>query len=203
MKIRICKLHICIMYYICNMNFLFKVHTYLFYTIVACMFTSVFEMIYINDVRPALARAAFTLLQGTWFYQVCNHCNHPWPLRVFGFRFISAYDSYIIWGHSMTIWTRRVGRWSKQSLFLSTFRVKNIHIDVGSGQKRVKLCSRSHWMPLLSFVRNMLIWRYFSKCLEEMFSSHWGWKDVWGWILRFCLLTLEIFNRPWKDCSKP
>ena len=87
------------------MNFLFKVHTYLFYTIVACMFTSVFEMIYINDVRPALARAAFTLLQGTWFYQVCNH---PWPLRVFGFRFISAYNSYIIilsFGRNMLIWS--------------------------------------------------------------------------------------------------
>ena len=82
-----------LLYYIYNMNFLFKVHTYLFYTIVACMFTSVFEMIYINDVRPALARAAFTLLQGTWFYQVCNH---PWLLRVFGFRFISVYNSYII-----------------------------------------------------------------------------------------------------------
>ena len=120
MKIRICKLHICIMYYICNMNFLFKVHTYLFYTIVACMFTSVFEMIYINDVRPALARAAFTLLQGTWFYQVCNH---PWSLMVFGSRFISAYNSCIIWVHSMTTWTRRCGRWSKKFLFLSTFRV--------------------------------------------------------------------------------
>ena len=125
-------------YILCNMNFLFKVHTYLFYTIVACMFTSVFEMIYINDVRPALARAAFTLLQGTWFYQVCNH---PWLLRVFGFRFISAYISYIIWGHSLT-WTTRGD--PEKSLFLSTFRVKNVHVDIGGGQKRAKLCSSSH-----------------------------------------------------------
>ena len=36
--------------------------------------------------------------------------NHPWPLKVFGFRFISAYNSYIIWGHSMTAWTWRGGR---------------------------------------------------------------------------------------------
>ena len=107
------------------MNFLFKVHTYLFYTIVACMFTSVFEMIYINDVRPALARAAFTLLQGTWFYQVCNH---PWPLRVFGFRFMSACNSYIICGHSMTTWARRVARahsLCKQCLHNLHFRKKD------------------------------------------------------------------------------
>ena len=129
------------------MNFLFKVHTYLFYTIVACMFTSVFEMIYINDVRPALARAAFTLLQGTWFYQVCNH---PWPLRVFGFRLISAYDSYIIWGHSITTWIWRGGRWSKKSRFLSTLNV-----------------SYKLWKKYVNL-------KLFSKCFVEIFSSHWG-----------------------------
>ena len=52
---------------------------YLFYTVVACMFASVFEMILINDVRPALARAAFTLLQGTWFYQVVHHAFSGLP----------------------------------------------------------------------------------------------------------------------------
>ena len=31
--------------------------------------------------------------------------------------------------------------------FLSTFRVKNVHVEVGGGQKRAKLCPRSHWMP--------------------------------------------------------
>ena len=49
-----------------------------------------------------------------------------------------------IGGHSMTTWTRRGGRWSKKSLFLSTFRVKNVHVEVGGGQKRAKLCPRSH-----------------------------------------------------------
>ena len=51
-------------------------------------------------------------------------------------------------GHSMTTWTRRGGRWSKNSLFLSTIRVKTVHVEVGGGQKRAKLCPRSHWMPL-------------------------------------------------------
>ena len=46
--------------------------------------------------------------------------------------------------NSMTMWTRRGGRWSKKSLFLSTFRVKNVHVEVGGGQKRSKLCPRSH-----------------------------------------------------------
>ena len=86
------------------MNFLFKVHTYLFYTIVACMFTSVFEMIYINDVRPALARAAFTLLQGTWFYQVCNH---PWLLRMFGSRLISKGHLISKANFLVLIWTKK------------------------------------------------------------------------------------------------
>ena len=47
-------------------------------------------------------------------------------------------------GHSMTTWTKRGGRWFKKSLFLSTFRVKNVHVEVGSGQKRAKLCPRNH-----------------------------------------------------------
>ena len=47
-------------------------------------------------------------------------------------------------GHSMTTWTRRGDRWSKKYLFLSTFRVKNVHVEVGGGQKRAKLCPRSH-----------------------------------------------------------
>ena len=38
-------------------------------------------------------------------------------------------------GRSMTTWTRRGGRWSKKCLFLSTFRVKNVHVEIGGGQK--------------------------------------------------------------------
>ena len=40
----------------------------------------------------------------------------------------------------MITWKRRGGGWFKKSLFLSTFRVKNVHIEVGGGQKRAKLC---------------------------------------------------------------
>ena len=47
-------------------------------------------------------------------------------------------------GHSMTTWTRRGGRWSKKCIFLSMFRVKNVQVEVGGGQKRAKLCPRSH-----------------------------------------------------------
>jgi hypothetical protein len=45
------------------------------------------------------------------------------------------------WEHAMTTWTRRGGQ---KSLFLSTFRVKNVHVEVGGGQKSSKLCPRSH-----------------------------------------------------------
>ena len=55
--------------------------------------------------------------------------------------------TFLVRGHSMTTWTRRGGRWSKKSLFLSTFRVKNVRVEVSGGQKRAKLCPRSHWMP--------------------------------------------------------
>ena len=39
-------------------------------------------------------------------------------------------------------WVRQVVQ--KKSLFLSTTRVKNVHVEVGGGQKREKLCPRSH-----------------------------------------------------------
>ena len=31
----------------------------------------------------------------------------------------------------------------QKPLFLSTFRVKNVHVEVGGGQRRAKLCPRS------------------------------------------------------------
>ena len=37
-------------------------------------------------------------------------------------------------------------RCSNKCLFLSTFRVKIVHVEVGGGQKRAKLCPRSHRM---------------------------------------------------------
>ena len=47
-------------------------------------------------------------------------------------------------GRSMTTWARRSGRWSKKCLFLSMFRVKNVQVEESGGQKRAKLCPRSH-----------------------------------------------------------
>jgi hypothetical protein len=35
---------------------------------------------------------------------------------------------------------------AKKVSFLSTLRVKNVHMEVGGGQKRAKLCPRSHLM---------------------------------------------------------
>ena len=32
----------------------------------------------------------------------------------------------------------------KKCLFLSTFMVKNVHVEVGGGHKRAKLCPHSH-----------------------------------------------------------
>ena len=36
--------------------------------------------------------------------------------------------------------------WSKKCQFLSKIKVNNVHLEVGGGQKRAKLCPRSHWM---------------------------------------------------------
>ena len=40
-------------------------------------------------------------------------------------------------------WTRRGGRWSKNAI-LSTFKVKNVHLEVGGCQRKAKLYSHSH-----------------------------------------------------------
>ena len=47
-----------------------QLHTYLVYAIILCMGSAILEMIFTYDVRPAICRSVFTLLQGTWFYQV-------------------------------------------------------------------------------------------------------------------------------------
>ena len=49
-----------------------QMHTYQVYAIMGCAFAAILEMFYIKDVRPAIGRAIFTLLQGTWFCQVSN-----------------------------------------------------------------------------------------------------------------------------------
>ena len=85
------------------------------------------------------------------------------------------------WGHSRTAWTRKGGRWSKRSLFLSTFRVKNIHLEVGGGQKRAKLCPRSHRMPPIvstSPAGGFLCMMGLSAILEWTFDYRWMTNDV-------------------------
>ncbi|XP_046384360.1 transmembrane protein 45B-like [Ischnura elegans] len=47
-----------------------QVHMMLFCAIVGCAVSAVFEAYLKNSVIAALSRAYFTLLQGTWFYQV-------------------------------------------------------------------------------------------------------------------------------------
>lgn len=47
-----------------------QVHTFLVYAIVLCSLSSVLETFYPHDLRPALLRSTFTLLQGTWFYHI-------------------------------------------------------------------------------------------------------------------------------------
>ena len=60
-----------------------QLHTYLILAVILCGLSAAFEMYYINDVRPALARACFTMLQGTWFYQVfrTNDVLNLWRKR--------------------------------------------------------------------------------------------------------------------------
>ena len=45
-------------------------HTFLVYAIVGCVLSMLLEIAFPNDLRPALLRSAFTLLQGTWFYHI-------------------------------------------------------------------------------------------------------------------------------------
>ncbi len=47
-----------------------QVHTFLLYAIALCIVSGVFEMCRPNDHRPALARATFIMLQGTWFWEI-------------------------------------------------------------------------------------------------------------------------------------
>ena len=45
--------------------------------------------------------------------------------------------------HLMVSWSKIGGRWSKNCQFLSTFKIKNVHVKIGGGQKRAKLRPRS------------------------------------------------------------
>ncbi|XP_045604475.1 transmembrane protein 45B [Procambarus clarkii] len=55
-----------------------QVHMLLFYVVVAGAVAVVLEMCQRTNVLPALGRAYFTLLQGTWFYQVGFVLYPPW-----------------------------------------------------------------------------------------------------------------------------
>jgi len=46
------------------------VHTYLVYAVGLCVVSGALEMMRPTDVRPSLARAAFLMLQGTWFWHI-------------------------------------------------------------------------------------------------------------------------------------
>lgn len=47
-----------------------QVHMFLFYVTMACVVSTLMEMFQPTNVMPALCRIYFTLLQGTWFFQV-------------------------------------------------------------------------------------------------------------------------------------
>ncbi|XP_070000043.1 transmembrane protein 45B [Penaeus vannamei] len=55
-----------------------QVHMLLFYVVLACAVSTALEMCYKNNVLPALCRSYFTLLQGTWFYQIGFILYPPW-----------------------------------------------------------------------------------------------------------------------------
>ena len=52
-------------------------------------------------------------------------------------RWLSVISS--IWGRSITTWTRLGGQVVKKCFFLSTFRVKDVHVKVGRQSKMVKI----------------------------------------------------------------
>jgi hypothetical protein len=47
-----------------------QVHMFLFYTVVGCVLSTLLEMVHPHNVILALCRTFFTLLQGTWFFQI-------------------------------------------------------------------------------------------------------------------------------------
>ena len=51
---------------------------FLFYTITACILSTILEMRYPKQVLAALGRVGFTMLQGSWFYQVGFILYPPW-----------------------------------------------------------------------------------------------------------------------------
>ncbi|XP_047485496.1 transmembrane protein 45B-like [Penaeus chinensis] len=54
-----------------------EVHMILLYVVLACAVSTALEMSYKNNVLPALCRSYFTVLQGTWYYQVWRLTSHP------------------------------------------------------------------------------------------------------------------------------
>ena len=52
-----------------------QLHTYQILAVVFCAIFTLCEMVFIDDVRPALARACAIMLQGTWFLQVLTNFN--------------------------------------------------------------------------------------------------------------------------------
>ena len=81
-----------------------QLHTYLVFACMSCALASALEMVWIHDVRAALARAVCTLLQGTWFLQVS--CI----IRSFQFHFhlIFALLHLIDWNHSVSAHWREI-----------------------------------------------------------------------------------------------
>ena len=72
---------------------------------------------------------------------------------------MSFHLRYII---SRITWTRRGGRWSKKSLFLSTFRFKNVHVHSFFGSCGFQwcgfhLCVFSKMLSLLYKLRNTVL----------------------------------------------
>ena len=98
-----------------------------------------------NEPKYIIDKSPMEKLCPLYGFSIDSQIEFQVSIFTYALRAVMYYSKYIgIWGHTMPMWTRRGGRWSKKSLFLSTFRVKNVHVEVGGGQKRAKLCPRSH-----------------------------------------------------------
>ena len=122
-------------------------------------------LVYMSIFLPSWHFSHFPKIEFRWPFSPLlsdmrdqQHSNYKSEV-LSNFRFLRNFDYFLknvhikldIWerywtklglrGHSITTWTRGGGGGSKTSSFLSTYRVKNVHVEGGRGSKRGKIMS--------------------------------------------------------------
>ncbi|XP_053641771.1 transmembrane protein 45B [Cherax quadricarinatus] len=110
-----------------------QVHMLLFYVVVGCAVASTLEMCYKNNVLPALCRSYFTLLQGTWFYQVGFVLYPPWTRQ---------WDQH---DHSQMMMVTLLFTWHNATIFVfMALAGTAIYLRVKALPQSALYCSLSH-----------------------------------------------------------